>query len=600
MVDALRPEMQPGELRARAQALLAARDQGTRPADAAPCTEEELQQTLHELRVHQIELELQNEELRRTQVELECSRQRWFELYDLAPVGYCTVSAGGLIQQVNLAAAELLGLPRAALARRRFSEFILPADQHAYYDLHAQLLGSGEPQSCELRMAGERGTERWIQLSATATLPDEQGERSLRIVMVDVTARRQAQAAEAALRLAEQTARNRNEFLSRVSHEFRTPLHAILGFSHVLLNEASALSPTSQRQLQHIRNAGNHLLRMVTDLLDISRMSSGQLTLKIVKVDPIGSLNEAIQDVASQAKSAGITVEMAPHDGAAATVSADATRLRQVFQNLLSNAIKYSRDQGRVRLRLARNGPFWRVHIADDGVGMTHEQQAGLFQPFNRLGRERSGIEGTGLGLVIARDLVHAMGGALTVRSEPGQGTELLVDLLASEPAPGAVRAAPGADDQVDRIDAPVDLRGRVLCVEDDPGSRELIRHILGSWPGIEVEIVENGAACIAAARRAWPDLVLLDQRLPDIPGLEVLKVLRQLNPQLPLRCIVVSAEVTPEDIGRARAAGADEFVAKPIDPDRMKSVVGHLVARPMRQDGPQPGGHASRDGSPH
>lgn len=599
MVDALPPEMHPGELRARAQALLAAREDSPRPADAPSGTEEERLQTLHELRVHQIELELQNEELRRTQVELERSRQRWFELYDLAPVGYCTISEGCLIQQVNLAAAELLGLPRAALAQRRFSEFILPADQDAYYDLHAQLLGSGEPQCCELRMVGVRGAERWMQLSATVTSPDGQGARSLRIVLVDVTARRQAQAAEAALRLAEQTARNRNEFLSRVSHEFRTPLNAVLGFSHVLLKDASAWSPSSQRQLQHIRNAGNHLLRMVTDLLDISRMSSGQLTLKIATVDAMDSLHEAMQDVATQARSAGVTVELAAHGGAPATVSADATRLRQVIQNLLSNAIKYSQDQGRVRLRLARHGPFWRVCIADNGVGMTHEQQAALFQPFNRLGRERSGIEGTGLGLVIARDLVHAMGGALTVRSEPGQGTELLVDLLAADPAPDTAQAAPGAGNPVDRADEPVDLRGRVLCVEDDPGSRDLVMHILGSWPGIELEIVDTGAACIAAARRAWPDLVLLDQRLSDMPGLEVVKVLRQLNPHLPLHCILVSAEGTTEDIGRARAAGADGFVTKPIDPDHMRAVVGRLLASATQEAASQHSAPVGRDGRP-
>jgi CheY-like chemotaxis protein len=232
-----------------------------------------------------------------------------------------------------------------------------------------------------------------------------------------------------------------------------------------------------------------------------------------------------------------------------------------------------------------RNGEHWRAVIADNGIGMTPQQQAALFQPFNRLGREKAGIPGTGLGLVIARDLVQAMGGRLAVRSATGQGSEFMVDLLAADAGqPTPADPARGSDLRVR-----VDVTGRVLCVEDDPASRELISSVLDQRPGIQREIVQTGAACIAAARRQWPNLLLLDLRLPDMPGLDVLKVLRQLNPHLPLQCLVVSADGAADDVAASRAAGADAHLAKPIDPGRLLPIIDRLLAR-SRQHERMPG----------
>jgi len=577
----------PTELHARALARLADGEPGTRPGtrpDTAPTpSHEDGQKALHELRVHQIELEMQNEELRRTQHELEASRQRWFELYDLAPVGYCTVSDGGLIVRVNLAAAEFLGLPRAALAQRRFAEFIEASDQASYYAMRSQLAHSFDRLTCELRMLGAQGVPRWVQLTATAVAGDGPDPRSLRIVLQDISARRQAEAAEAALRLAEASSRSRNEFLSRVSHEFRTPLNAIMGFSRLLIQDPGlALPPKARAQLQHIHDAGTHLVHMVTDLLDVSSAASGQLALQIDDVDAFEALGDAIAHVGAHAQAAGVHIELASPPPADAWVRADPTRLRQVLQNLLTNAVKYNRGGGRVAASVSRLGEHWCVRIADNGLGMTPEQQASLFQPFNRLGREAAGIEGTGLGLVIVRDLVHGMGGRLRVRSEPGQGSEFFVELqaavlaprLSSAPAPAA---RPGT-------------AGRVLLVEDDAASAALVGSILEQRPGVELEVVATGAACMAAARRAWPSLLLLDLRLPDMPGLDVLKVLRQLNPHLPLRCLVISAEAASADGTQALADGVDEHLAKPIEPAKLLSLVDRLLAQPT------PAGHRQPD----
>lgn len=555
------PKDLPAALRARAETALAEQapdEPGAPGLDAA-----EVRRMLHELRVHQIELEMQNEELRRAKDELEISLERWFELYELAPVGYCTLSEEGFILQSNLAVGNLLGVPRSALVQRHFVGFVEPSDQNAFRNLRVRLLDTGEPQSCELRMAVPSGAVRWVQLSASVA-QDREGVRALRVVLVDATAQRQAEAAEAALRLAEQTGRMRHEFLSRVSHEFRTPLNAILGFSSLLqIGEGSMPPWRAHGYVQHIHDAGKHLLHLVEDVLDISRSTSGVLTLTPVDMDVLAALRNAVLAVEADARARTVEISIAEpiEMEMTATVRADPTRLRQVLLNLLSNAVKYNRPGGHLRIRVLRHGNGWRLCFADDGIGMTPAQLAALFQPFNRLGREAEGIQGTGLGLVIARDLVQAMGGDLTVRSEPGAGSEFLVDLPAGLAVPRAAEGAvPGA------LQVRADITGRVLCVEDDGAARALIASILELRPGLALELVANGKGGIEAARRAWPDLLILDQRLPDMAGLDALKVLRQSHADRTLRCLVVSAEAMPADIERARSAGADDYLTKPID----------------------------------
>ncbi|MBN8487599.1 MAG: response regulator [Burkholderiales bacterium] len=575
MSDAEHHDARATDLRERALARLAHDDACEQDEGAGPPTEVERARALHELRVHQIELEMQNDELRHAQLALEASRQRWFELYDLAPVGYLTVSEGGLILQSNLAAAELLGQPRAALVNRPLSAFIEPDDLNGYFALHAGLLDASQPQTCELRLLDLPPGQRWVQLTASAAAPGAGTERQWRVVLQDVTDRRQAEAAQAALAVAEKINRTRSEFLSRVSHEFRTPLNAVIGFTHLLLRNGDLALPDKERQqLQHVHDAGQHLVQMVTDLLDISRAATGRLALRIGDVDALGVLSDAIRDVTAQAQAASVTITLDAHGASKVGVRADPTRLRQVFQNLLSNAVKFNRLGGQVALRLERSDTLWQVHIIDTGMGMTPGQQAALFQPFNRLGREATGIEGTGLGLVIARDLVQEMGGRLTMHSEPGRGSEFTVELVASDAEQRHLQhpraeaaAASGAH-----------AAGRVLCVEDDQASRQLIHNILEQRPDIDLEIVGTGAAAIAAARRHWPRLLLLDLRLPDMAGLDVLKVLRQLNPHLPLRCLVISVEWAPEDVERSRAAGAHGHLAKPIDSVKFLSVVDRLL----------------------
>ncbi len=223
--------------------------------------------------------------------------------------------------------------------------------------------------------------------------------------------------------------------------------------------------------------------------------------------------------------------------------------------------------------------------VADDGLGMSAQQLSSLFRPFDRLGREAQGFEGTGLGLVIARDLVDRMGGVLTVRSEVAGGSEFAFELVALQrevavaaPAAATVAAPVALPDPESKLQVRTDITGRVLCVEDDDRARQLMDLVLARRPGITLELVATGKEGLAAARRAWPDLLILDQGLPDMAGLDMLRVLRQLNPHLPMACIVASAEAAPAAVVRARAVGADEYLVKPIDPAALIRLIDKLL----------------------
>ena len=417
-------------LQHRAQALLQAESEPPSPSPDA----EAVGPLLQALRLHQIELEMQNEDLRRALAELDRSRERWFDLYEMAPVGYCSVSDTGLVLQANRRASEMLGGSGDGLVKQRFAGFIVDQDVSLYYSLRRRLLATGAAPPCEVRLSGAGHSGVWVQL--TATLVQQPGQaQSLRIVLTDISERKRLAAALQAQQLAEQTSRAKTVFLARMSHEFRTPLHAILGFSSLLLtDEELPLESGAQETVSLIQDAGRHLLALVDDLLDLSRIESGAVRVTLGSVDALAVLRDAVQGIATLSagqQRIGLTALLGGE--ARAMVRADPTRLRQVLLNLLSNALKYSSAPSQVTAQLLRSGEHWRISIVDRGMGMSAAQLAELFQPFNRLGREASDIDGAGIGLVITRELVQAMGGQLQVLSQAGVGTEVQVDLMADQ-----------------------------------------------------------------------------------------------------------------------------------------------------------------------
>jgi signal transduction histidine kinase len=307
----------------------------------------------------------------------------------------------------------------------------------------------------ELKVRLPGGAVRYMYGGAVP-LHDEVGEVIGAIAsFVDTTDRRQNEILRAEKEAAELASRSKSEFLSRVSHELRTPLNAILGFSQLLeLDRRHPLKPDQLLRVGHVRSAGEHLLRLIGDLLDVSGLETGALRVRAERVCLAIEVRAIMQVMSGNAAAAGIEIQDEASHVVPSYVHGDATRIKQVILNLVSNGIKYGRRGGIVTLRTTFHGAGVRLTVSDNGIGMSAQQLAQLFQPFNRLGRESTSIQGTGIGLVITKQLVEAMGGSLSVVSEAGAGSSFMVDLLA---APDAARRPAADDNGVHRELAPLD-----------------------------------------------------------------------------------------------------------------------------------------------
>ncbi|MES2090748.1 MAG: ATP-binding protein, partial [Pseudomonadota bacterium] len=403
--------------------------------------------------------------------------------------------------------------------------------------------------------------------------------------------RRVESAMEAARRekaAAESANRAKSEFLSRMSHELRTPLNAVLGFAQVMdLDRQAPLPPQQHQRLQQIQQAGWHLLDLIDDVLDLSRIDTGTLTLHVEIVSPEEATITAIRmvdDLARRQKVRLLPTVSAPMGWG---VRADATRLRQILINLLSNAIKYNRPDGTVKVSMmlvSMPGQEDRIQLSveDTGLGLSPEQLTQLFQPFNRLGRERVTPDGAGIGLVISQHLAQLMGGQIDVVSTEGEGSTFTLTLpaariIAVRPVPvTATQAAPlpNADQQPAR---------HVLYVEDNFANSEVIRGALASRPWIRLSVaptIESGLAVLHDRLSSpLPDLVLLDVHLPDASGLEFLKLMKA-NPQTAgIPVVMVSADVMPEQVDAALAAGACCYLTKPVQLSALLVQVDELLA---------------------
>lgn len=391
---------------------------------------------MHDLQVHQIELQLQNEELRRAQLALEVSNARYFDLYDLAPVGYLTVSAQGLILEANLCAANLLGVARSVLVSKPLSRFIVKTQQDSYYQCRRVLLETGQTQTCELQLLQSDGLLLWVRLNMSA-VPDDASTPVLRVILSDISESKRLEAAllesNQNLILARQNADHANQaksdFLSSMSHELRSPLNAILGFAQLMESGLPAPTLSQQGSLTQILKGGWYLLALVNDILDLASIESGQVALSMEPVPLAPLLLDCQMLIEPLAASNAVQLHFSALD-AACNVQADPIRLKQVIINLLSNAIKYNQPGGTVTVFCSPISPQrLRINVQDTGDGLPVDKLAQLFQPFNRLGQELGNSKGTGIGLVVSQRLVQSMGGELGVQSQVGVGSVFWFEL---------------------------------------------------------------------------------------------------------------------------------------------------------------------------
>ncbi|MGH2862661.1 MAG: ATP-binding protein [Solirubrobacteraceae bacterium] len=428
--------------------------------------------------------------------------------------------------------------------------------------------------------ASSRSAQLWAERAAIAAYLS-----SALLLVAMVTLLRTYRLTEAARREsrlaqleAERLSLAKSGFLSRVSHELRTPLNAILGFGQLL--ERDLVEQGEQETLGHMLGAGRHLLAIVDDLLDLSRIESGELRLSLEPVQLSDVLAEAKSLISPAATIAAVGVRQRPVN-VDLYVRADRQRLVQVLLNLVSNAVKYNRRGGNVVISAGRTeASMVRIEVSDTGTGVSQDAITRLFTPFERLDAASRGIEGTGLGLALARGLVEAMGGELSLSSEAGVGTTVSFELPISSAgevlAPRAQRSDAVAVAASGLGEAGRGLRAAisVLYIEDNPSNVRLVEKIFGLSSDLGLHVAREGSSGVALARELRPDLVLLDLHLPDIPGEQVLAALRGDQQLADTPVIIVSADASPVQAKRLLAAGANGYLTKPFDIDQLLAAV--------------------------
>jgi PAS domain S-box-containing protein len=471
----------------------------------------------------------------------------------------CTIDDQGRFLSVNAACEELWGYKADELVGRPYIELVFEEDRQRTEAAAKNLLTSGKVTDFVNRYVRKDGTLVDVLWSAAWSAKD----RIMFCVAHDVTDRARI---EKALREAKEEADRANhaksDFLSRMSHELRTPLNSILGFGQLL--DRQAPTETQRPRIRYILSAGRHLLNLINEVLDISRIEAGTLQLSVEPVCLEEALGEALDLMRPLAAERTISLTANCSLETATYVLADRQRLKQVLLNLLSNAVKYTAVQGSVTVSFAHSDKgLTRISVRDTGAGIPVEKLARLFTPFDRLGAEQSAVEGTGLGLALCQRLVQAMHGSIGVNSTLGNGSTFWLELpQAKSPLQtlAASRSESGSEPLV-----PGDSR-RLLYIEDNFSNVTLVDQMLAERPGLELMTAMQGRVGLELARQHAPDLILLDLHLPDMPGWQVLAQLKadQLTREIPV--VVISADATAPQIKRLLSGGARAYLTKPLD----------------------------------
>lgn len=460
----------------------------------------------------------------------------------------------------NRAGEELLGLSRSAILGRTAADVFPPLIAGTLDKNDTDLLNGRTDRSTVDEVVATRARGPRILHTKKMPVVGADGQPAYVLgISVDVTERRHAEEEARLSKLeAERANRSKSEFLSRMSHDLRTPLNAILGFAQLLESDEGLKADQADNARQILRG-GSHLLELINEVLDIARIEAGQLALSLEPVRVFESVREVIDLMRPLAEPRGISMRCETTETDPWYVRGDRQRLRQVLVNLVGNAVKYNRPGGEVRIDAVRGDGKVRLRITDSGPGIPASKQPLLFTPFERLGAEHGPVEGTGLGLALAKGLVEAMHGS--IGTEPSEvGATFWIELPEAQGSEKNRHAPIMAGHAVARQG-----HGIVLYIEDNRSNVQLLRRLLERRPGVRLLAAGSGRDGIEAARRELPGLILLDLHLPDMRGEEVLQRLLADPRTARTPVAVLSADATGAQRERLLAAGARAYVTKPF-----------------------------------
>jgi len=509
------------------------------------------------------------------------SEKRMRAQLDSMSEGMFGLDKQGAITFVNQAACAMLGYSQSELIGQPLSAVIIAdADNNGSM---TELIQHKDEGVTEAHFKCIDGSSIPVEYSSMPVL----GEKTIEGVVFtfkDITERKQAeQELIEAKEAAENANKAKSQFLSSMSHELRTPLNAIIGFGQLLnMDVETELSELQSDNVKEILRAGEHLLELINEVLDLSKIEAGQTQMSIEPVALAEVLADCISLVSSMADKNNINLGYFRHHQRVENISsvsdsvyvlADKLRLKQVFLNLLSNAIKYNRDHGQVTISCSlKENETCQISIKDTGEGISAEEMKNLFQPFNRLGHEDSTIEGTGIGLVITKNLVEMMGGEISCLSEKGKGTTFTVEL-----------SVPDTANTVDSINNQIlpnqqSDQCNVLYIEDNPANIRLMAQVFSREKNMHLSTVHEPVLGLSLVEENRPDLVLLDINLPGMNGFSVLRKLRELfGEDYPV--IAVSANSMPRDIEKGMQAGFTDYITKPIDIERLLHSIKNILS---------------------
>ena len=516
-----------------------------------------------------VSLKLEAAERQRAEQERRDSERRFRDLAEVASDWFWETDADLRFSYVSPKVTDSAGVGPEWYYGKMREDLIGPDYDREVWDEHLQTLKDRLPFRDFTYLWGAPGLPaRWLRVSGMPVFSADGQFLGYRGVAADITKYREAEEElKVAMEIAEQANNAKSDFLSSMSHELRTPLNSILGFSQLMTSDPKTNLTRDQRDsVEHISRAGRHLLELINEVLDLSKIESGRMALSIEGVEIGAAFDSVVRLTENLAAARNIKLNADYESVRHQIVRADITRLRQVLLNLLSNAVKYNDENGAIHLHCRSTADDTiRVSVRDSGKGLPAEHLERIFEPFTRLGAERSEVEGTGIGLTITKRLVEMMGGDIGVDSSLGAGSTFWFELPRGE----ASAAGPGAPDEAGPL-APAVVRGggprRVLYIEDNPSNLRLMERIFARRADLELISAPNAEIGIELARVEVPDLVLMDISLPGMDGFEALRNLRDHRSTRAMPVIAVTANATVRDIERGREAGFQSYLTKPLN----------------------------------